>query len=236
MSDAAADSTAPDRRSPGTAAGTWRSRLTTVAATLLAATALGLAAACLIGLYLFRPVEYQDPDRARRITAEMLRVDVPPVFEPRGTIEWDLFRLLLMRGSYYELAGEDGLLMFLQVDSRLMDEPDVRRHVERTLRDKGGGGPPLTIIASEEVDYLLGTEHVAFLRRTGESPVDHSKKYVLIEGTVNGHSGPVLVAFRIAQEAWERTDQSIANLVEATIQSIVPTPRAAADGSLRPPR
>ena len=236
MSDAAADRTAPARRPSETTTAGWRSRLKTVLATVLAVTALGLLTACLIGLYLFRPVEYADPDRARRITAEMLRVDVPPAFEPRGTIEWDLFRLLLMRGSYYELAGEDGLLMFLQVDSRLMDEPDVRRHVERTLRDKGGGGPPLTIIASEEVDYLLGTEHVSFLRRTGESPVDPSKKYVLIEGTVHGHSGPVLIAFRIAQEAWERTDQSIANLVEATIRSIVPTPRGVAGGGVTPQR
>lgn len=225
MSDDAPERTAISRRGGAPAASTLRSRLTTVFATLLVATALGLCIACGVGLYLFRPVQHQDPDRARRITAEMLRVDVPPAFEPRGTIEWDLFRTILMRGAYFELAGDEGLLMFLQVDGRVLNEPDVRVHVERTLRDKGGGGPPLTIISTEEIDYLLGAERVQFRRRTGESPADQSKKYQLIEGTISGNAGPVLVAFRITQEAWERTDQSVANLVEATIKSIVPTPR-----------
>jgi len=207
---------------------TWSSRLGTIVATLLSMTALAAVVGCVVGLYLFRPLQHDDPDRAARITAEMLRVDVPKAFEPRGTIEWDFFRGLLMRGAYYELTGNDGLLMFLQVDSRLMQEADVRKHVERTLREKGGGGPPLTIIASEDVDYFLGDQHVVFRRRLGESPDADNQKYQLVEGTVDGNSGTVLVAFRIAQEAWERSDRNGANLVEATIRSIRPGARSTA--------
>lgn len=193
-----------------------RSRLAIILGTLLAITLLGLCLTCGIGAYLFRPQVSEDAAQVAPLTAEMLKVDVPEAFDPRGTIEWDLFWLVLMRGSYYELTGDEGMLMFLQVDSRWMGESDIREHVERTLREKGGGGPPLTIIEepTEEVYEIRGRK-VTFTYRLGESPADRSRHH-LVEGIVDGNTGMVLVAFRITDESWPENEA----LVRQTIQSI----------------
>jgi hypothetical protein len=196
-------------------AGTFRSKLATIVGTLLTVLLLGTCALCGAGLYFFQPDVSEEPTAVAPLTARMISVDVPAAFEPRGTIEWDFFWLVLMRGTYYQLTGAEGMLMFLEVDSRVMDEPDVREHVERTLREKGGGGPPLTIIESREEQYYIRGQNVTFLYRVGESPDDHTKHH-LVEGVVSGNTGPVLVAFRVAEESW----MEIEPLVEATIRSI----------------
>ena len=213
------ESTTPPRSSDNLLAGFSepkpRSRLATIVATLFTLLLLALCGLCGAGLYYFRPTIDDDIARVGVVEAEMLRINVPPEFEPRGTIEWDFFWLVLMRGVYYELPAGDGMLMLLQVDSRLMQEQDVREHVERTLREKGGGGIPLTIISSGDRTEFVQDKTITFRERVGQSPADNTK-YRLIEGVVDGHAGKVLVAFRIAEDVWEERQA----LVERTIKGI----------------
>ncbi len=192
-----------------------RSRWTTVLATLTVVALLCLCGFCGGGMFYFRPQLSEDASRVSLVEAEMLRIAVPAAFEPRGTIEWDVFRVALMRGVYYELPGGDGMFMLLQVDSGLMEEEDVREHVERTLREKGGRGEPLTITATEDHTFTIRDSNVTFRYRRGTSPVDDTE-YRLVEGVVDGNTGKVLLAFRIAEDAWERRER----LVEETITSI----------------
>ena len=192
-----------------------RSRLRTILGTLLAVLMLTMVGLCGFGFYYFRPVLTENPAAVEPLTAQMLRIDIPPEFEPRGTIEWNFLWGVLMRGVYYELASDEGFLMLLQVDSRLMSQPDIQEHVDRTLRDKGGGGPPLEITESIERPFMVRGVNRMFRFRVGESPADHSR-YHLVEGTVDGFSGTVLVAFRIEDAVWEE----LAPHVEQTIQSI----------------
>ena len=191
-----------------------RSRLAVAVGTLLMLFVFGVCVVCGGGVYLFQPEVSEDPDRVAPLTAEMLRVEVPAAFDPRGTIEWDFFWLVLMRGVYYELTADDGTLMFLQVDSRLMAEQDVRDHVERTLREKGGGGPPLAITEAEERIYVIRGSNVPFSYRVGVSPADQSKHH-LVEGIVDGDSGKVLVAFRITDESWAENEPLVTQVIES---------------------
>lgn len=216
MSDKPSPTSASERFLSGFSPPKPRSRIATVLTTLLSVALLAVCGVCAGGLYFFRPQLEQDASRVGVVEAQMVRIDVPPAFEPRGTIEWDLLWLVLMRGTYYELTGGDGMLMLLQVDSRLMEEADVREHVERTLREKGGGGPPLTITSSGKfMDVLIRDSLVTFRERIGTSPVDQTR-YHLVEGIVDGHAGKVLVAFRLTDDAWEMRKV----LVEQTIKSI----------------
>lgn len=203
--------------SPGSdpAAAQTRSRWSVVLSTLASLLLVSMCVVCGAGLYFFRPTVSDDPEGVVPMTSAMLRVDVPSAFEPRGTIEWDFFWLVLMRGAYYELTADEGVLLFIQVESRLMDEPDIRRHVDRTLQEKGGGGPPLTITESEERVFEIRGREVPFRFQVGESPANRSK-YHLVEGIVDGNSGPVLVAFRIRDDSWAENEP----LVLQTIQSI----------------
>ncbi len=169
------------------------------------------------GLYFFRPVVSDDPNNVPTVTAEILNVTVPEEFVPRGTLQWEFFYLAVMRGAYYELTGEEGVLLFLQVDSQLMSEEDLREHVEQVLREEGGGGPPLTIDPSEteEWQYNIRGRNVVFTVRKGQSKIDQSE-HRLVEGVVDGNSGKVLVAFRITEESWDDNRP----LVEQVLKSI----------------
>ncbi len=201
-----ADSSTPQR---------VRGKLPVVFGTLTG-TLLGLVGVfCCLGLMLFRPEVDASPERAKELTNAMLLVDVPDEFHPAGTIEWNFFWFVLLRGAYYELPADEGQLMLLEVESGLLDEPEIREHVDSTLREKGGGGPPLTITDSEERVYNLRGRPVTFTFRVGESPDDHTR-YHLVEGVVDGNSGPVLMAFRITDESWDANQA----LVERTILSV----------------
>lgn len=215
MAESAPFSKPADDRAGNAALSPPRSRLRTILGTLLAVLLLAIVGLCGFGFYYFRPVLTESPSAVEPLTAQMLRIDVPPEFEPRGTIEWNFLGAVLMRGVYYELASDEGFLMLLQVDSRLMSQPDIQEHVDRTLRDKGGGGPPLEITESIERPFLVRGANRMFRFRVGESPADHSR-YHLVEGTVDGFSGTVLVAFRIEDAVWE----DLAPRVEQTILSI----------------
>lgn len=215
MSDAPKPSPAAEKFLRGLSQSPERSRWATVLATLTSLLLLALCGACGYGFYFFRPTLAEDRDRVGVVEQSMLRITVAPEFEPRGTIEWDFFGLVLMRGAYYEIPGGDGLLMLLQVDSRLMEEADVREHVERTLREKGGGGPPLKITSSEDRLFSVRGQHVTFRYRTGES-TDDGERFRLVEGIVPGNSGQVLIAFRIPEQSWELRQGG----VESTISSI----------------
>jgi hypothetical protein len=212
MTETARPRSAADRFLIG-AAPPPRGRLATVLTTLAVVAVIAVIVLCAGGLYYFRPHIVEDPNRVPVVQAEMLGLTPPAEFEPRGTIEWDLLSAVLMRGVYYELATRDAMLMLLQVDSRLMSETDIREHVERTLRDKGGGGPPLTITSSEETLFMVRGKPVPFQQRVGKSPVDDSK-YRLIEGVVDGRQGKVLVAFRVAEEVWPLHQGAIQGAIE----------------------
>jgi hypothetical protein len=215
MSPTSRPSPAADKFLRGLSQPQPRGRWATVLATAAAIALVAVCGLCGAGLFYFRPQLTEDAARVGVVEAEMLRIDVPPDFEPRGTIEWNVLGLVLMRGVYYELVGGDGLLMLLHVDSRLMGEPDVREHVERTLREKGGGGPPLEITESEDRIFNVRGRNVTFRYRRGRDPANDSR-YRLVEGVVDGNTGTVLIAFRIAEEAWELRQGA----VEATITSI----------------
>jgi hypothetical protein len=197
----------------------WRGRMRTALMTVTILLFVGLIAVCGFSAWYFQPVLSESPQLARDLTEEMLRVQVPEEFEARGAIEWNLLWLVEMRGTYYELTGEDGLLMFLDIESSLMDEPDIRDHVERTLREKGAGGPPLKIVEEEpDREFDVRGRIVSFRTRIGESPADRSR-HRLCEGVVDGNRGPVLVAFRLPETSAEHQREN-ESLIERTILQI----------------
>jgi hypothetical protein len=215
MSDAPSPSPAADKFLRGLSQSKERSRWSTFVTIGTVVCLVAICGLCGGGLYHFRPSIAEDPAHVGVVEQQMLRIAVPAEFEPRGTIEWDFFGVVLLRGVYYELSGGDGMLMLLQVDSRLMEETDVREHVERTLREKGGGGQPLTITESEDRIFNVKGANVTFRYRRGKSPADNSQ-YRLVEGVVDGNTGKVLLAFRIAEDAWAKREGA----VESAITSI----------------
>jgi len=178
--------------------------LATVLGTLVFITGLAVCGICGVGFFMFRPTIHTEPEKVQPLTDEMLRISVPDVFEPRGSVTWDFFYAAMMRGSYYELTGDDGILMLIEVNSDLMEKEDVHEHVIETLRREGGGGAPLVIEQSQTESKLFDVRgrKVPFRFQVGEDPNIH-RKYHLVEGVVDGNTGPVMIAFRVTDEWWQ---------------------------------
>jgi hypothetical protein len=157
-------------------------------------------------------------------------VEVPPVFAPRGTIEWNVAFAMSMRAAYYDYApvgakpgtgvissqerggstsaataemtpvpGFDGELVFVGVDHKFQDKPDVRRHIELVLQKQGAGTLELPLERVESRIIPIAGEPVAFEFETRTAPKVRNKpqaSYRLIHGVVNGRSGPVLIVLR----------------------------------------
>jgi hypothetical protein len=168
--------------------------------------ALLLLMACVCGgaLWWFRPQIHDDPQRARELVAEIIDIEIPESFVPRGTIEWNLAFAIGLRGAYYERFVGDGQLTVVEVTSRMATDDDVRRHIRRTLLEKGGGGAPLVVDPSDSrtMVFEISGQETPFTFDIGRDPPS-GRVFHLAEGVVNGKSGLVLLAVRVNEEHWD---------------------------------
>ncbi|QDU38807.1 hypothetical protein Mal4_31370 [Maioricimonas rarisocia] len=197
----------PDGESPGTPR--W-------VVFLLAALGVTLVAICGVcggGLYYFSPELANDPEQAVALTDQIATVDVPEPFQPAGIIDWNLAFVMQMRGAYYEIPPDDGLLMLIAVRGPLVRQESIRDHVDRTLRETGGGATPLVTdeSATRQISTAAGSE-VPFEFEKATDP-DTGAAYRIVEGVVTGPDGSVLVALRVKQEQWN--EQSIVEMLRS---------------------
>ncbi len=161
-------------------------------------------------LYSLQPHVTDDPAAVAPLMEQLLTVEVPPVFAARGTIRWNVAFAMSMRAAYYDYtpvgaasAGTpeaDGELVFVGVDHKFQDKPDVRRHVEQVLQQKGAGTQELALESVESRQVPVNGEACPFEFETRTAPAVRGKSRVswrLIHGVVTGRSGPVLIVLRV---------------------------------------
>lgn len=181
-------------------AGSARNVLSTIASTMFFGGLLLICGLCAGGLYFFQPDVRDDPAAVEPVMSEMLDITVPPQFKPGGVIEWNWAFALSMRGVYYEMpdAESEGMLTFLQVQSRWgTEDPGVKEHIRQALQEKGGGVRELELVESETKEDWPGD----FTAETRRDPAT-DQTYRLIEGVVDGKTGPVWIGIRV-REQWE---------------------------------
>ncbi|MBX3436627.1 MAG: hypothetical protein KF861_03985, partial [Planctomycetaceae bacterium] len=149
-----------------------RSSLWTVLVALGFAGVVGSCCLCSGALYRQRPVIRDDPEAAVDLVGRMLSIDIPDVFAPQGTIEWQVPFLVTMRGAYFSRASDRrrvGELTFLEVESRTVSQPWFRRHVVDSLHQHGAGsGFDLTVLHTETKIFEIGNSKVPFEFLTAE--------------------------------------------------------------------
>jgi hypothetical protein len=202
-----------------------------------------LAVALLLGLllvpivlcgglfYMLQPHVTDDPAAVAPLTRQLLTVEVPPVFTARGTIAWNVAFAMSMRAAYYDYtpvgtasagtpaADADGELVFVGVDHTFQDKPDVKRHVEQVLQQKGAGTQELLLEGVESRTVPINGEPCAFEFETRSAPAVRNRpkvSYRVIHGVVTGRSGPVLIVLRVPLDGnW---DDAIAERMLASIR------------------
>ena len=168
---------------------------------------IGFAVA--VGLYWFRPTFIENGAAAEKLADSLLKIDIPPQFQPAGTIEWNIAYLLTMRGAYFEMlprtdveTASGGLLVLLEVDTRFRDDVTVRKHIQSVLLEEGAGGPPLIPIKSDDLEFDVQGEQRTFRVTAGKQPNSEAVTY-LVQGLVNGRKGDVMIALRLPKEDWD---------------------------------
>ena len=89
-----------------------------------------MLACCICGgaMFYFRPKIEQNPEKAIALTKQMLRqITIPASFEPRGTIELNVFHQLNVSGAYYEMPKVESVLALIHVESRWSSQARVRQ-------------------------------------------------------------------------------------------------------------
>jgi hypothetical protein len=194
---------------------------------LIAAVAIGLLALCLLAWRAFQPRLNEDPAAVAALQASLLEIDVPAVFTPRGTIEWNLAFAMSIRGAYYDYsptgfvadqpvaAAAGGELMLVEVRHGYRDKPDVVAHIERVLRERGGGPADLVRDTVESRSVFIGEQLVDFQFETWSAPrgkLDPLRSFRIVRGVVEGRSGPVLIALRVPLDDRWNDDIAVALL------------------------
>ena len=167
-----------------------------------------MLACCICGgaMIYFRPKIEQDPEKAIALTQQMLRgITIPESFEPRGTIELNVFHQLQVSGAYYEMPKVESILALIHVESRWSSQARVRQHIRETLLERGGAEVPLAVQAREVREVQVGPDIIRFEFVTGKD-LATDKTYKLVEGLVPGTTGDVLVCFKIDSDAWDEAE------------------------------
>lgn len=164
-----------------------------------------MLACCICGgaMFYFRPKIEQNPEKAVQLTKQMLReIVIPESFEPRGTIELNVFHQLKINAAYYEMPKVESVLALVHVDSRWNSTGRVRQHIRETLLERGGAEEPLMIQKRETREVQIGTKMVQFEFATSKD-LSTDKPYRLVEGLVPGTTGDVLICWKIDADYWD---------------------------------
>lgn len=212
----------PQSKPPGNAraADPKERALSAPATTALIFLAVGLAGICGVcggAIYLFQPKLSDDPEAVAPLMDDLLAIDIPAIFEARGTIRWNLAFALSLNGAYYESTdrAREGVLMFVGVDGDSLSKPDVRAHIERVLSEKSNGAVALVPDGvPEDRMIIVRDRNVPFTFETGVDPATKTR-YRLMHGVVEGsRGGEVLVALRIREDA-DWNDEIAVRMVES---------------------
>lgn len=172
----------------------------------VSAVLLFFCCACGSAMWWFRPEISENPDRARQLVTEMVDIQIPDSYQPKGTIEMNVAYIMSVRGAYYERFVGDGLLTLIEVSSRFQAEGDIREHFRQTLIEKGGGGTPLVIdeADSRRIGIEINGELVSFQFDIGRDPPS-GRTFHIVEGVFAGKQGEVLLAMRVHEDNWEES-------------------------------
>ena len=176
-----------------------------------------MLACCICGgaMFYFRPRIEQNPEKAVALTKQILRtVTIPEKFEPRGTIELNVFHQLEVRGAYYELPQVESLLALIHVDSRWNNQGRVRQHIRDTMLERGRAEEPLMIESREVREIMMGKEPVKFEFAVARD-LSTDKRYRLVEGVVGGTTGDVLIMVKIDDEYWDAYEEAVLSMLQS---------------------
>ena len=180
-----------------------KSRLLSIVATGGLFVAVGSCCLCGGIVYMQWPAFDEDPEGAAQMTAEILPISIPEVFLPKGTIRWDVWMFLSMRGAYFTLSNGDGELSFLEVDGEFINNDEFRRHIKKSLREHGaGGGYDLAVKPKQTRTYDVAGTPVDFDFLEAENRTTGTE-IRLVDGIVEGNNGPVMISFWVDEENWD---------------------------------
>jgi len=170
---------------------------------------------CLCGVFVYRqrPSFQDDPAAAVELTGQMLSIDIPQTFAPKGTIEWHVWWFLTMRGAYFTHTVDDGELTLLEVDSRFLSQPEFHQHIVDSLHQQGAGsGFDLNVLHTETKVLTIGGAEVPFEFLTAEDRSTGAGRR-LVDGVVTGKRGPVLVSLWVDEDIWD--EESVIRMLES---------------------
>lgn len=191
---------------------------------LTGALSLALVLACCvcgIGAWWFRPQLIDNPVHAEQVLGEIVDIQIPETFHPRGTIEWNVAFVLSLRGVYFERFVGDGTLVLLEVKGDMTQEDHLRRHIRRTLLEEGSGGSQLVVDKTKTFaeNFEIRGQSVPFTFEIARNP-QTNRTYHIVDGVFEGKSGQVLLTLRVDDEHWNDEPDSPSSEGEARSQKI----------------
>ena len=144
------------------------------------------------------PEVIEDGPLARERLSELLPMTLPPGFEPAATLDWDLLRLIPMRGVWCrgEAGGE---ITLLRLGGRVAEDEGLRRRAAEALAgpDDGRSEVESSVPMTVQVRGREETVPVLTLRDRGGQ---RTRRFHLAVPT---DAGPVLIEWRQPEAAFD---------------------------------
>lgn len=159
---------------------------------------------CGAGAYLFNKVKNassDDPVVIKRVTQEIVTIDVPGEFNPMVAVVVDVPVIPKVKMVVYQGATEDTTLMLMQLDvpPDEVEQGDVRQK----MREQGGNAGELRnaeVMPAKE--FVINGKTVQFDITKGVSE-NTNEKVVQIQGVFQGKDGMVILLMQIPEQDYK---------------------------------
>ncbi|MEX2111796.1 MAG: hypothetical protein WD845_01340 [Pirellulales bacterium] len=147
-----------------------------------------------------------DPAKAREITQDIVKIDIPESLEPQGSVD---FRVpirgdRLMTWAIYGSKEGDNHLILGEFGPTLANSGDFETQLRQSMRETGkGDDEELNILESETYDATIHGEEAAF--RISKAEGNESKKaFWQVTGQFRGDAGPAMLIMRLEADKFSK--------------------------------
>ena len=166
---------------------------------------------CGVGLYIASSFQLdENPAAVAGKTGEIVQIEIPEVFVPRGTVSANLI-VFSIDGVVYETEGDpQGTLMLGEFKGLGMDNADVRTEIRRAMR-RPDGGDELKITRSETREFEVRGERVDFT--FAEATDNAGNEYRLVMGSFPTDDGQGILSVEMPAEIYD--EEAIVEMIES---------------------
>jgi hypothetical protein len=153
-----------------------------------------------------------DPTVIRKVTAEIVDIEIPDLFEPKASVSMNVF-VVEMKMVVYGAKDEKGILMITEMDTPTAEGNEQQQaQMRKSMQQQNFGEKNLTTKRSESREFEVRGETVKFQFAEAEDEASGTA-YRQVTGAFPGKEGNTFLMLQIEEEQYD--EEAVVKMLES---------------------